>query len=119
VPGLLTLLGATLLVAGALLARVRKVRWRIVSVVALYVATVVAYYGVHTWDDRPSWINPVAVTTAIALLAGGRHGARLRRRPLPPESTLQVPLRRSPTAAIPRSIAASPRLPKPRTSSGG
>jgi hypothetical protein len=71
VPGLLTLLGATLLAAGALLGLVRGTPWRIALVVALYVATVAAYYGVQEWEGRPDWVDPVAVTGAVALLAVG------------------------------------------------
>jgi hypothetical protein len=71
VPGLLTLLGATLPVAGVLLGIVRHTWPRIVFVVLLYAATVFAYYRVHTWKDPPAWVDPVGVTAAIALLAAG------------------------------------------------
>jgi hypothetical protein len=71
VPGLLLLLGATLLVAAVLLALVRRTWVRLVAVLVLYVATVFAYYRVQGWGARPSWVDPVAVTAAIALLAAG------------------------------------------------
>jgi hypothetical protein len=69
VPGLLTLLGAVLLLAAILLGALRRTWRRIVAVAVLYAAIVVAYHLVEAWGGRPEWVDAVAVTAALALLA--------------------------------------------------
>ena len=122
VPGLLTLLGATLLIAGVLLGVVRGTGWRIAWLVGLYAATVAAVLR-RAHVGRPAVVGRSGRGDGGDRAArGGCHRAGLRCPALPPETALalvQIPLSRSPIAAMPRSIAASLRLPKPRTSSGG
>jgi patatin-related protein len=69
VPGALVLLGVTLLVAGVLLGLIRRMPFRVLFVLLAYAATVAAYYALQQWDDQPDWIDPVATTFAIVLLA--------------------------------------------------
>lgn len=69
VPGLLLLLGSAVLIAGILLAMLRTARAQILLAVAIFAASVAAYYGVREWHERPTWVDPLAAVTAVALSA--------------------------------------------------
>lgn len=81
IPGVLGLLGSTLLIAGVLLGVIRHTLWRVVFVVLAYAAAVAAYYALRSWDDQPAWVEPVAATAAVLVLAlaATALGARGRR----------------------------------------
>jgi patatin-related protein len=69
VPGFLVLLGTTVLIAGFLLGLIRRTPVRLVVVLALFAATVIAYYGVDSWQGRPNWVDPVASVLAVVMLS--------------------------------------------------
>ena len=81
IPGVLGLLGSTLLIAGVLLGLVRGTWWRLGLVALAYLAAVAAYYAVRSWNDQPAWVEPVASTAAVVVLAlaATALGARGRR----------------------------------------
>jgi hypothetical protein len=69
VPGLLLLLGATILAAGVGLALVRKTGWRIVLAALVTFGAVAGWYGVREWHGRPGWVDPAAGVLAVTLVA--------------------------------------------------
>jgi hypothetical protein len=69
VPGLLLLLGATILMAGVLLALIRKTGWRIVLAALVMLGAVAGWYGVREWHTRPHWVDPAAGVLAVTLFA--------------------------------------------------
>jgi patatin-related protein len=71
VPGLLLLLGSTILVAGVLLAVLRKTWAQIAVAVGLLLGSAVAVYAIREWHGRPGWVDPLAATLAVALMAFG------------------------------------------------
>jgi patatin-related protein len=71
VPGLLLLLGSTILVAGVLLAVLRKTWAQIAVAVGLLLGSAAAFYGIRVWHGRPAWVDPLAATLAVVLMAFG------------------------------------------------
>jgi patatin-related protein len=71
VPGLLLLLGSTILMAGVLLALVRRTGWRILLAALVMLGSVAAWYGVRQWHGRPGWVDPAAGVLAVTLVALG------------------------------------------------
>lgn len=71
VPGLLLLLGSTILIAGVLLAILRTTLAQLALAVLIFFGAAAGYYGVRQWHGRPSWIDPLAAVLAVALMTFG------------------------------------------------
>ena len=71
VPGLLLLLGSTILIAGVFLAVLRKTTAQIALAAAIFFGSAFAYYLVRMWGGRPSWVDPLAAVVAVVLMAFG------------------------------------------------
>jgi hypothetical protein len=69
VPGLLLLLGSTILIAGVLLAVLRKTIGQLALAAVIFFGSAAAYYGVRMWGGRPSWVDPLAAVVAVVLMA--------------------------------------------------
>jgi hypothetical protein len=66
VPGALGLLGATLLIAGVVLAALRRTWARLVLTALVFVAATLGY---RHWHDHPGWLGSTAGVVAVVLMA--------------------------------------------------
>jgi patatin-related protein len=69
VPGLLLMLGSVILIAGVLLAVLRKTWAQIALAATIFCGSTAAYYGIRQWEGRPRWVDPLAAVLAVVLMA--------------------------------------------------